>query len=520
MGRAISTIPTLFFVFGSKRYFNIIEFAIGGCGRYEFFMRLISTSVLGAVSIWSMIFFTSCPPGCLTTTNEVLPAYHQIKLQKDECKIEKGKYAIYYDLSDGMKFAYQDNTLKDYLSDITNRINGSWNVYGLVTGQVEPISERGSELYAKVNREPYTDIKAPIEESMKDVIRKRMPSLIVSDLEEYQTINGKTEIQHRSAYAKNYFSQWLKMGGQIYFFVMDYKEPVNQKSKTSAMKDKHLFFVAFDNAEGEVRNFVEKAIEIRPKSYRTFNLSNKTYSLSTSYANATQGGNYHDSNGMDIISAVNEKIGEEDYFINDFENNWEFYPCFVSWNDMLKNAKDMQNPEVPKTDQYEHFLSKLFITFEDEDAFKIDNLDITVTNIQEDFEKYKNYATAMKCLDEKNENGSVSPEYKSVQGTKVLDMFKVSMNETKEKGKYEICVDFSDNFNGQNAKVNEGDMLKLDITIGNVQKGNIQNMEDNFVWNDVDDKNEAIFQSVLNTLDDTNISPKGKLVYTYYVRAY
>ena len=223
---------------------------------------------------------------------------------------------------------------------------------------------------------------------------------------------------------------------------------------------------------------------------------------------------------MDIISAVNEKIGEEDYFINDFENNWEFYPCFVSWNDMLKNAKDMQNPEVPKTDQYEHFLSKLFITFEDEDAFKIDNLDITVTNIQEDFEKYKNYATAMKCLDEKNENGSVSPEYKSVQGTKVLDMFKVSMNETKEKGKYEICVDFSDNFNGQNAKVNEGDMLKLDITIGNVQKGNIQNMEDNFVWNDVDDKNEAIFQSVLNTLDDTNISPKGKLVYTYYVRAY
>jgi hypothetical protein len=73
-------------VSGSKRYFNIIEFAIGGCGRYEFFMRLISTSVLGAVSIWSMIFFTSCPPVCLTTTNEVLPAYHKLNFRKMNVK--------------------------------------------------------------------------------------------------------------------------------------------------------------------------------------------------------------------------------------------------------------------------------------------------------------------------------------------------------------------------------------------------------------------------------------------------
>lgn len=504
-------------------------------------MRGLNTKYVFLGLFYSTLF-SSCGGGDLIPTNIVLPEYHKMNNVIEESKIVKGKYSIYYDLSDGMKYAYQNNTLKHYLSDITNRINGSWDVYGLVTGKVVSIQESGNELYDKVNNEPYTDIKAPIEESMKDIVRNQRPSLIVSDLEEYQTINGRTVIQHRQAYAKNYFSQWLRMGGQVYFFVMDYKEPINRKN-ASEMKDKHLFFVAFDNAEGDVRDFVEKAIAIRSKSYRTFNLSSNTYSISTEYAKATQGGNYHDSKGEDIVSAVNEDIKKGDCFINSSEFNWEFYPCYVPWNDILKNAKDMQNPEVAKVDQYKHFLSKLFITFEDEDAFKIEDLDITVTNIQKDFDSYLNYMNATQCKPSVNvidgetvvdfsacpdgkdfydERGNLLSqyEYKKYNGKKVEDMFVISMNETKEKGKYEICVDFSDKFTGENANVQEGDMLKLEISLGNANKGDIQNLKKNFIWQDVDDENDAIFTSILNTLDDPEINPKGKLVYTYYVRAY
>lgn len=503
-------------------------------------MRGLNTKYVFLGLFYSTLF-SSCGGGDLIPTNIVLPEYHKMNNVIEESKIVKGKYSIYYDLSDGMKYAYQNNTLRDYLSDITNGINGSWDVYGLVTGKIDPIRERGGELYQKVMAEPYTDIKAPIEESMKDIVRNQRPSLIVSDLEEYQTINGRTEIQHRQAYAKNYFSQWLRMGGQIYFFVMDYKEPIVKSA--SVMKDKHLFFVAFDNAEGDVREFVEKAIAIRPKSYRTFNLSSNTYSISTEYAKATQGGNYHDSKGEDIVSDVNEDIKKGDCFINSSEFNWEFYPCYVSWKDILKNAKNMQNPEIAKLDQYKHFLSKLFITFEDEDAFKIENLDITVTNIQKDFGSYSNYMNATQCKPSVNvidgetvvdfsacpkgkdyydERGNLlsQNEYKKDDGKKVEDMFVVSMNETNEKGKYEICVDFSDRFTGENANVQREDMLRLEITLGNANKGDIRNMEKNFIWQDVDDKNEAIFQSILNTLNDPEINPKGKLVYTYYVRAY
>ena len=58
-----------------------------------------------------------------------LEQYQESKAPKPEAF--RSGYSVYFDLSDGMNYAYQDETLRCYLEAITNKVDGEWNSYGL-----------------------------------------------------------------------------------------------------------------------------------------------------------------------------------------------------------------------------------------------------------------------------------------------------------------------------------------------------------------------------------------------------
>ena len=102
----------------------------------------------------------------------------------------------------------------------------------------------------------------------------------------------------------------------------------------------------------------------------------------------------------------------------------------------------------------------------------------------------------------------------------VKDMFEVAQMPVEgNDSQTEIAIDLSDKFTGENGNVSAGDMLKIEVIIGDCEV-NYNKMKDLFVWKDVARTNSSIAESLRNTLQAEGVSPSGRVIYSYYVKAY
>lgn len=521
---------------------------------------------------WMAVPMVALMTGCGSGVDDnfmfsYLEQYQESKAPKPEAF--RSGYSVYFDLSDGMNYAYQDETLRCYLEAITNKVDGEWNSYGLGNSQINTLNLTKKDLFNRIVNVEYKDIMAPIEASFQQIVSERKLALLISDLEEYEQqeagcphlrpvivnsgkkgisygepkggpVSSGAKIQY-SAYASQYFTQWLRTGGQIYFYVMDYKEPVNKTD----MKDKHLYFVLFDDAKGTLKEKVDQALVGRPVVYSNFLLTSQFYSLETKYASATQGGNYHDGNGEDLVTVVNENDPSLPMYINRSAEGWEFYPCNATWPEIKKNSETMKEEGVPRADRFRHLLGNLFLNVTSDDSYVIKNLKIRVTNVQEDFAAYANYQKALTCAPkittEEGEkivdmggnkytelfydpvSGELLPQY-LYEGERpikeVMDMFEMAQKPVEgNDSQTEITIDLSNKFTGENTNVMPGDMLRIEVMIGDCEV-NYNRMKDLFVWKDVARTNSSIAESLRNTLQAEGVSPSGRVIYTYYVKTY
>ena len=78
----------------------------------------------------------------------------------------------------------------------------------------------------------------------------------------------------------------------------------------------------------------------------------------------------------------------------------------------------------------------------------------------------------------------------------------------------EITVDFHERFDGTFAAgINPADLIRIEIIIDEA-KPEINEARDFFSWQD----NPSLANSVLETLTDPGCSPKGRVLYTYYLK--
>ncbi len=479
------------------------------------------------------MLLSNCGGSCEPEPMDIrLSDYHASKQQTSK-SFNEG-FSAYFDLSDGMAYAYKDETLSDYLQGITNKIDSKWSVYGLATSQIEALNLSKKDLYNKINNEPYTNIKAPIEKSFMQIVADKKLALLISDLEEYEPENKEAKIQY-SAYATKYFSEWLNNDGQILFYVMNYDEPIN---KGKSKKAKHLYFVLFDDLKGTLKGVVDQALAGRKVAYETFLLSNNFYTVETKYSSATKGGNFHDSQNEDLVTAVNEQDTKTDYYINKSENGWEYYPCMETWSNIVSNAKAQSDKEIPKADRFSSLLKGLFVSLKSNDSYIVKNLDIKVYNVNSDFEAYSSNKQAKTCAPSVRRDGEdvyvdmgsdpcteiyYDPvtgsllkeyEYAPIAPQSVVEMFDVQCDLQNDG---EVIINFSDKFDGSNRNVNDGDLLRIDVCLGDCEI-NYEKMKDYFVWQDIEKTNKSIEESLRATLQSDGVNPKGKVIYTYYIK--
>lgn len=490
-----------------------------------------------AIGVVCALFTTSCNNG----PQDVLPVEAQIT-QYFQSKItangtfNKG-YSAYFDFSDGMPDAYRNDKTRDNLKSITQKVTGNgWDVYGLGDWVIDTLRMSQTELYAKIIQSKYSAMRAPIEKALNAIIEGNKLSLLVTDFEEY----GQNKKLKYQAFATKYLKTWLMRGGCVNFFISHYFE---------GKQPKHLYYIVFDNAQQELTNIIRDALAGRDNTNDFFCLTANPTCVATQYATSNIGGNYHNALGEDLVTAVNETDPRLEKYSNLKGIPAEFYPCGDSWGNIRENAKAMS--ELEGNDKYYALLRNLFVDCSNKDSYDVKSFNLKVTNVQKDFELYTVSQAALRNpvdstrLDDGSfvigyeshpdakfyynlETGKILDEfvYKTQPITEIYDMFMLRKDVMQESAsrnnmQQEIVIDFSDNFHAVNSSISEGDLLRLDVLVDecSIDYDNIARL---FSWGPDNHNviNRNLEEAIRNVLQDSEVMPRGKVIYSYFIKAY
>lgn len=454
---------------------------------------------------------------CGSKTEESMQSQVKSYYAKDITPVGQSKgYSAYFDLSDGVVLAYQRNQgAAQFLSGTVQRLTSgdSCSVFSLAADKITPLNLHQTDLYNKImDQNSYTQEMAPIEKTLDKIVKEGKSSLLVTDFEEY---TPNKMVQHQS-FATRYFTDWLKRGNDITFFVFDFVGVKNIHY--------HLYFIVFDNKSHELLNYIKEATT-GTTGYQEFHLSTDAYSVSTEYPSATKGGNYHENgNGDDLITSVLEDGSEEAYTNFGKSARMEYYPFGVKWSDALKNSQDAK--EAGFKPQYTDIFRHLFFDFSNQDSYIIKKLAVRVTDVEKDFDEFEDYLEAVNDKDDHadyyDDNGKLLQQFDYTkhhdQPVEIKDMLELDQNlfnQTMASSggkKVEIGIGFSPNFNGKIVGGEDNDLYRIDVVIDDCQPNLSPRIDELFSWG----ANNNLRDAIRNTLQ--NLNPRGTVIYSYFVK--
>jgi hypothetical protein len=421
--------------------------------------------------------------------------------------------SVYVDMSDGMNYAYSTEDSKEMLQAIVNKLaaNQAIKFYGLADSQIFPLEKSHTELYNYIlNPGSYDKQKAPIEKTLERIVSEGQPALLMTDFEEY-----KGQLIEQAAYAKKYFIRWLSDGNNITFYKWDFSE---------RGKDKHMFLAVFDDNENRLNSLVANAVNMTDPDMEKYELGGRdfAYPTCTHYPSLKQGGNYHNADGYDVVTAVMENGGQEDYvsYAKPFATAngapgqlldislgafAEYYPLGVKWADAIANAKRMQDPGVPEDIRYNHFLGSLYVDFGAQDGFTIEDIEVRVFDMNE----------TMMTISERGDSIGID-EIESINKPEVNMFLVASMSDVEglSSGWKEISVDFDNHFNGAfTGNTSATSLFRANIVISKASP-NIAEVNSFFGWAG----NPSLANSIKETLTSGSSNPQGRILYTYYIK--
>lgn len=422
-------------------------------------------------------------------------------------------------MSDGMNSAYAEPLGRNILQAVINKMaaNDVIRFFELAEGNIDPINMSHTQLYNyMMNSVNYKKQRAPIEKTLERIILNNQPALLMTDFEEY---NGG--LIQKAAYAKKYFIDWLAKGYNITFYKWDF---------TEKEKSKHMFLAVFDDNANRLNSLIQNAAVGAAPQIRTFVLGSRDFAYPTAsqYLSLKQGGNYHNSKGLDIVTNVLEDGGVEAYIsyakplataegapgkfapLNKLIGSFsEYYPIGVSWTNALTNSRQMAEAGIAEADAYKHLLSHLYIDFDAQSGFSVDEVEVRVFNMQKTMEQI---ASVLK--------DSISTEMTKslgeIRNPEVNEFLIASMNKVStDMGEWsEINIDFAPQFNGNfPGNMKSSDLLRANIVISKASP-RLEGIDDFFGW----EGNPSLANSIRETLTAKQCNPEGRILFSYYLK--
>ena len=480
-------------------------------------MRLKNLS-LAAVAV-SMCVMVSCHRSCEVELNphEAIVQY----FTKDMVQPAEGmdKWAVYFDFSDGMQHAYAPEATREVVRDVVQKLTGSsarFDMYSLADDTIKQLPVKINDLFNTiVDAKSYAHQQAPIEKALKKIVGEGRSAIMVTDFEEY---TPDKRIQN-SPFATPYFRTWLQRGGDITFYVTPFKE---------GSKDKWLYYIVFDNARHDLLAFFEDGLKSATPNYRRFHLSTHPYDVKTSYLSASKGGTFHDPDGEDFVTSSVED-GSDDSFCAFPALKMEYYNFDATWPDIVVNAKDQSDSELPSKERFKHLLSGASIDLSNTDSYRVKALDLRVLDVTEDYGRFAKWLKAKACPPEKDEDGEwIATDYYDEKGQmrpeyvytapdlvpQVPDMLvfnKEAFEGVADASAKPIAIDFNPGFGGTMAGGKVPQMLRVDVVIAQAEPCT-ENLDELFAWKG----NDNLASSIRNVLQE--LRPEGTPVYTYFIK--
>lgn len=474
----------------------------------------------------------------LNEINKYIEGYYDASLG-EASNPKSGNPAVYVDFSDGLIQAYSGNNQNgQIIQAITNKLvspNIEW--YALGSSKITKLDYTSNQLYNKVtDPNQYKDIMAPIQESLRKITSSNNDALLITDFEEY-TSNGIEQFEN---YPKQYFTDWLKKGNSITFFYTDYSEKNNKSGVTT---NKHLYFTVFTQGKANENSMVTQIKDAFKGRIVTdvFELNNNPYSVSNDYGGKDKTGiankTFAKWVNFNLNASLNKKLPYEVIGMNK--------PVDEDLEEYLQKIIDKENGL---------FMNKLTLNAKDQSSFKLNKIDVKVYDVSDDYEKYAQCSEAKKHIpvltknskkdlvwDENSKKDLITKEcYTANQTTlkpewiykandltsnewpEIFDVNKeiVAAHLKNDPAKVELNTVFHSNFKLKNVK-KKGALIRVDYVIEDATFNDANQQLKDFSWSSGTQKskeNTSLSEAIRNSLQDPSINPKGKIIYSYYIK--
>ncbi len=456
---------------------------------------------------------------------------------------KSGNPAVYVDFSDGLIQAYTNNPINGKIVEaICNKLLSTkieWNAMGGST--ITKLEDNSTQVYNKVvDAKQYVEIMAPIEDALKKITTSSNDALLITDFEEYKKDATGNGVEQFENYPKAYFTDWLKKGNSITFFYTDYTE-TNKKSKNPTQK--HLYYTVFTHGKADETSLVSMVKVALKGRYETkvFELNNEPYKVSNDYGGKSNTGIANQTFAKWVnfnFNALTEK-----------KLPYEVIGVNKAWSEDLE--KYVQNI-IEKEKGL--FLSKLSLNALDTNCFKLTKVAVKVYDVSNDYEKFarcneaKNHIPVLTknekkddVWDEKSKKDLIikecytanSLELKPDWNYKPTDLTSNELPEIfdldkdifdghlkNDPAKISLNTVFHTNYKIKNIK-NGSALLRIDYVIEDATFNDANTQFNDFKWSSItikDKTNTSLSEAIRNTLQDPSVSPKGKIIYSYYIK--
>lgn len=456
---------------------------------------------------------------------------------------KSGNPAVYVDFSDGLIQAYTANrSNQGIVQAICNKLLSpdiEWCAMG--GSAIIPLEHNSTLVYNKVvDAKQYIEIMAPIEEALKRITKSKNDALLITDFEEYNKNSAGIGEEQFENYPKDYFTEWVKNGNSITFFYTDYNE-TNKKSKITTQK--HLYYTVFTHGKATATSLVSMIKDAIGNRFNTkiFELTNNPFSVSNNYGGKDNTGianpTFAKWVNLNFNASAEKKMPFEVIGIN------------KAWDGDLE--KYIQN--IIKKDNG-LFLSKLSLNAADQSAYKLGKIAVKVYDVSDDYEKYAECTEAKNHIpvltkdakkdavwDETSKKDPIVKEcyapntttlkqewiYKPVELSskewpEVFDLDKDIFNShlKNDPAKIELHTIFHQNYKQKNIK-KENALIRIDYVIDEAAFNDSNSQLADFQWSSLTKKgvlNTSLSEAIRNTLQNPAVNPKGKIIYSYYIK--
>ena len=498
---------------------------------------------------------------------DILEKFNAFYAYENELSDYKDNTNVYVDLSDGItRYALGNSNNKKLLEQFffTVQNEENLNYFELSDDKIIPYNDTNALSYftSTGHRDENGRLKvgAPIDKAFNEIASKNELGIVITDGELYDSASQQVSM---NPWASDAFKSWFASGNKLEILYTDFNE--NNSGKTYKKHMYLLFFIPRDY-DGNIMSALDEDFKFNNVRYKNLSFNTDVTNLYTrDYPDAqTPGGNEY----LDLSKPVSS------YF--SAKNNFEYFSVTGDYNFDFTNSGIVypmrDYPDDDGNDFNRPIIQKLFLDLKSITNYEVDNLKINVTNVSEEFMRFKRNYYAKKNPPSFNKDQNGNPELDTnnhlifddtnctiIGDDEAYDTFQKNLEDTdnnftkmlkpdytfsksdlKNKeikdfvfldsedgdtnvlnlGNYEVIIKFDKKFEDNNLgfSTQENNIVKIDVI---VDKNDFK-LKTNTVprqaltWDKIDNSgvDQTLYTSLRNVLNNNKPSP---IIYTYYI---